>query len=209
MVAVCAPLYTIGDMPRKFIKRLLPDFHFIRTHRNLRFFGLRLHDPNLWHLNRRSASGATAIGLFWAFIPMPFQMLPAAACAIWLRVNLPISVVLVWITNPFTMPPIFFFNYKLGTWILDHPLKKLNIEVSDVTFELSLRWVMNEMGAIWQPLMLGSVIIATLSALVGYWGMRLFWRSHVVREWERRKKSRMPRRALQKHPPDHSSHDRG
>lgn len=194
-------------MAKKFIKRWLPDFHKIRTHKHLQFFGKLMHDPNLWHLNRRSASGAMAIGLFWAFIPMPFQMVPAAACAIWLRVNLPISVVLVWITNPFTMPPVFYFNYKIGTWILNHPMKKLNIEVSDVTFELSLKWIANEMGAIWQPLILGSVIVGICSSLIGYWGMRWFWRTHVVREWEHRKKVRILRRAQLKQQAGHPPHD--
>lgn len=177
----------------------MPDVHTIRTHKRLQFFGTLLHDANLWHLNRRSASGAMAVGLFMAFVPMPFQMIPAAALAIWFRVNLPISVALVWITNPFTMAPLFYFCYKLGTWILGYPVQNVNVEVSDVTFEISLQWLMNEMGAIWQPFLLGSLLVSSVSALIGYWGMRWLWRSHVVRDWERRKKVRMLRRASHRH----------
>jgi len=56
-----------------------------------------------------------AVGLFCAFVPLPIQMLLAAAAAIIFRVNLPISVGLVWITNPVTIPPMFYFCYKVGT----------------------------------------------------------------------------------------------
>ena len=82
-------------MPRHLIKRYSPDHEKIRNHKHVKVFGKLLHDPNLWHLNRRSVSGAFGVGLFWAMIPMPFQMIAAAATAIGLRTNLPLSVVLV------------------------------------------------------------------------------------------------------------------
>ena len=78
-------------MPKKFIKRLMPNHRTIREHKHLRFLGSLLHDPNLWHLNRRSASGAFAVGLFMAWVPVPFQMLLGAIGAIAFRVNLPLS----------------------------------------------------------------------------------------------------------------------
>ena len=95
-------------MAKKTIQRFLPDPNKIRHHKSLKIFGRLLQDANLWHLNRRSARGAFAVGLFFAFIPVPFQMVLAAAGAILFRVNLPISVALVWLTNPLTMPPIFY-----------------------------------------------------------------------------------------------------
>ena len=91
----------------------MPDHEKIRQHPQLnKLFGTLLHDPNLLHLNRRSISGAFFIGMFWAFMPMPFQMIPAAALAIYFRTNLPISIGLVWFTNPITIPPFFYFCYK-------------------------------------------------------------------------------------------------
>lgn len=170
-------------MAKKLIRRFMPDIHTIRTHKHLQFFGKLLHDPNLWHLNRHSVSGAAAAGLFMAFAPMPFQMIPAAALAIFLRVNFPISVALVWITNPITMPPIFYFCYKVGTWILSRPEKHF-------VFELSWRWLGTELERIWQPFLLGCFIVASISALLGYLSMRALWRWHVLRDWERRKRER-------------------
>ena len=68
-------------MPRKLIKGLLPDSATLRRHPHLARFGARLHDPNLWHLNRRAISGAVAVGLFCALLPLPGQMLIAALLA--------------------------------------------------------------------------------------------------------------------------------
>jgi len=178
-------------MARKLIRRYLPDPHKIRDHKHLRLFGTLLHDPNLWHLNRRSASGAFAVGLFMAFMPMPFQMIPAAALAILFRVNLPISVVLVWITNPITMPPIFYFCYSLGAWLLDTP-------VHAVGYDFSWEWITTELIRIWKPFLLGSFLVATVCAAAGYLGIRGLWRWHVVRDWERRKDRRLRERDAKK-----------
>jgi len=175
-------------MARKLIRRYLPDPHKIRDHKYLRLFGTLLHDPNLWHLNRRSASGAFAVGLFMAFVPMPFQMIPAAALAILLRVNLPISVTLVWITNPVTMPPIFYFCYSLGALLLDTPIRA-------VEFQISWEWLNTELHRVWQPFLLGSMLMSTFSAAIGFFGIRGLWRWHVVRDWERRKDRRLRERA--------------
>jgi len=140
-------------MAKKLIKKWFPHQDRIRHHQHLQFLGHRLHDPNLWHLNRRSVAGAFAVGLFCAMLPIPFQMVVAAVLAILARVNLPISVMLVWITNPLTM------------------------------------------GEIWEPLLLGSVLLGLVLGLLGYVGMRLFWRWHVLQRWQDRRRRRRARKA--------------
>ncbi len=177
--------YTEG-MPKRIIKRVMPDHLRIREHRHLRVFGALLHDPNLWHLNRRSVAGAFAVGLFMAWVPVPFQMILAAAAAIGLGVNLPIAVILVWITNPFTVAPLFFTAYTVGTWVL-------GTTASQFQFELSFEWLMNEMGARWKPLLLGCFLMGSVSGVTGYFAIRILWRWHVVRQWEQRKLKRQAR----------------
>ena len=90
------------------------------------------------------------------------------------------SVVLVWFSNPLTMAPLFYFAYLVGATILGIP------EV-EFTFELSTEWLMQSMGYIWQPLLLGCVIMGTISALVGYTAVRLLWRLHIVQHLKDRK----------------------
>lgn len=175
-------------MPRHLIKRYTPDPAALKKHKHLRHLGALLHDENLWHLNRRSVSGGVATGLFWAMIPIPAQMLTAALSAIFFRVNLPISVALVWLTNPITIPPVFYFNYVVGTWLIGAP--------ADVgEFQMSLEWIMAEINAIWKPLYLGSVITGTLLACVGYTTMRLYWRWHVLKRYRTRNggKAKVPK----------------
>jgi uncharacterized protein (DUF2062 family) len=174
-------------MARKYIKRFLPDVDSIRANKQLKIFGTLLHDANLWHLNRHSVSTAFAVGLFMAFMPMPFQMLPAALLSIFLRGNLPISVALVWITNPVTMPPIYYFCYKVGTWVLGVPPK-------NVEFAITWEWLSTTLMSIWQPFLLGCLIVSAASALIGYLAMRAFWRWQVVRDWQRRKSFRKSRK---------------
>jgi len=170
-------------MPKRIIKRFMPDQQTIRNHKHLQFLGTLLHDPNIFHLNRRSVSGAFSVGLFMAFVPVPLQMVLAAIGAIMLRVNLPISVALVWITNPLTIPPIYYFAYKVGTWILQTPAR-------DIQFELSTHWLMGELGVIWQPLLLGCFVSGVSFALLGNLSIRLFWRLYVGRNWLRRRQGR-------------------
>ncbi|EQM79787.1 DUF2062 domain-containing protein [Stutzerimonas stutzeri] len=170
-------------MPRRFFKRYMPHPDRIKTHKSLRFLGTLTHDPNLLHLNRHSVSRAMAIGLFWAMIPMPMQMLAAALCAVPARANLPIAVGLVWLTNPLTMPPVFYCNYKIGAWLMDTP-------VSPMPMELSLAWVRKMLDSHWQPLFLGSFVVAVVAALLGYVGTQLYWRWWVGRSWRKRQLNR-------------------
>ena len=171
-------------MPKRIIKRYLPDPYKVRDHKHLRFFGQLLHDPNLWHLNRRSVSGAFSVGLFAAFIPVPFHMVLAAAGAILWRVNLPISVVLVWINNPITMPPIFYFAYKLGAWLLGTSPNE------NIHFEVSFQWIIDQLATIWQPFLLGCLVLGSVSAVLGNVVVRLLWRLHVVRYLKRKRLKR-------------------
>ncbi len=170
-------------MPKKALKKLFPNPKTIQQHPSLQFLGTLLHEPNLWHLNRRSVSRAFLVGIFFAFMPMPFQMVAAAAVGVIVHSNLPISIGLVWISNPITIPPIFYFTYKVGTSILEVPARPFEIE-------LSLDWAMRELGAIWEPLLLGSLICALIFASLGYVGIRIFWRIHVIRAWRQRKLKR-------------------
>ncbi|MGS2720247.1 DUF2062 domain-containing protein [Paraglaciecola aestuariivivens] len=166
-------------MLKKFIKRFLPSHQVVKEQKVLSVFGTLLHDPNLWHLNRRSASGAFAVGLFFAFWPVPFQMWLAAAVAIPLRVNLPLSVATVWITNPFTMPPIFYGAYLVGTTVMGQPSNQFN-------FELSWQWVVASMETIGPAFLVGCLICSVVFGLIGYISLNYLWRLSVLRAWQHR-----------------------
>ncbi|OIP99409.1 MAG: hypothetical protein AUK35_07690 [Zetaproteobacteria bacterium CG2_30_46_52] len=170
-------------MPRQLFKRYLPNPKEIKNNKYLKIFGTLIHDPDLWHLNRNSVAKAFAVGLFCAWIPTPFQMVIAAGGAIMFSANLPISVALVWITNPLTMPPMFYVAYKLGAVILG---------VGELPFhmELSFEWLLHEMLQIWKPFLVGCLAMGVTFSLAGYFGIQMFWRWHVLRRWKCRKDAR-------------------
>lgn len=163
-------------MAKKTIQRFLPDPHNIKDHKSLKIFGRFLHDASLWHLNRRSARGAFAVGLFFAFIPVPFQMVLAAAAAIVFRVNLPLSVALVWITNPLTMPLIFYCTYLVGTLALNQPEQHF-------AFDAGWAWFLESLTTIGPAFLLGSLICASVASLISYICIDLLWRRSVSKAW--------------------------
>jgi len=166
-------------MPRKLIKRYLPHPDSVKENKFLSVFGKVIHDPQLWHLTRFSVSHAFMVGLFCAFIPVPFQMLLAAGGAVIFRANIAISVALVWITNPITMPFLFGFSYIVGMWAL-------GLDITNTEFSLSWDWISDNAA----PFLLGSVIAGTAAGAIGYSAIQLFWRMHVLHAWNARIKAR-------------------
>jgi len=173
---------------KKLLRSFMPDHHTLRQHRALAFLGTLLHDPRIFHLTRHSAAGGMAAGLFCAFFPIPGHMIFAAIAAIGFRVNLPVAVAAVWVTNPITIPPIFYLAYRIGSAFLDNP-------VEPVHFELTRDWLTTTFVHIWPPLVTGSLILAITSASLGYVVVRLlWWLAVVVKVRQRRQRNNVRER---------------
>jgi hypothetical protein len=170
-------------MPKNFLKSIVPSPARIRGIKGLEVLGDWIYAPNLWHINRYSASMAFLVGLFVAFIPTPGQVVMAAALAVLLRCNLPLSVGLVFLTNPVTMPPLFYLAYQIGALIVDVP-------VQDIEFELSFAWLGSNLAAIGKPFLLGCLICGLFFGSLGYLTINLLWRWRVVRHLKARKRRR-------------------
>ncbi|RZU45022.1 hypothetical protein EV700_1829 [Fluviicoccus keumensis] len=181
-------------MPKKFIRRHLPDPSRIARTPGLGFLRHHLEDPNLWHLNRRSASGAMFWGLWFAFLPMPLHTIPAVIAALVFRINLPLTVAMVWMVNPLTMLPCFYVAYDIGATLLHRPGLSLGeIELLIQMLEGLGRHHPNHPGALHlsgylEPFLLGMLVTGFLLGSLGYLGMNWYWRRHVLRSWEKRRK---------------------
>ena len=179
-------------MAKKIIRKVLPHPDVIMQNRWIKLLGPRLQDPSLWHINRHSCSLGVAVGIFCAFIPVPFQMLLAAVAAILLRVNILVAVPMVWISNPVTMVPLFYFCYLVG-------VEMLGIEPGRFEFQLSFGWLFEELAAIWQPFLLGCFAVGAITALGSFVLVRVLWHLHFLsRIKERAQRLKIRRRSRQK-----------
>ena len=176
-------------MAKKILRKFLPHPDVIMHNRWIKLLGPRLQEPSLWHINRHSCSLAVAVGIFCAFVPVPFQMLLAAAVAVWVRANILIAVPMVWVSNPLTMGPMFYVCYLVG-------LEVLGAEPEHFHFELSFNWLMSELSAIWQPFLLGCLIVGLIAALLLFVLVRVLWHLHILNHI----KVRAARRHNRRHP---------
>ena len=170
-------------MPRQFFRRWLPTPKTIEEHKALRWLGPVVSDPHLFHLNKHSVSVAFFAGLFCAFLPLPGHMAIVALLAILLRCNLPLALMLVWISNPLTMAPMLVLSYQVGLWVL-------NVPPGAVNWEFNWTWLSHQGTELLTPLFIGSLVTGLISGLIGFVSIRIVWRWKVVRRWETRKKLR-------------------
>jgi uncharacterized protein (DUF2062 family) len=183
---------------RKWLRRYTPDHAAVSENRWLAPFRNTLLHPRLWHLNRHSAAGGVAAGLFCGLIPGPFQMLGAAICAVVFRINLPLALVVTLYTNPLTIVPIYFVAFRLGKLFLPGegrfvaPPEYGDAGLFHWTGQL-IDWIAH-LGA---PLALGLVLLACLLAGLGYLAVRVAWRIYLLRYWHRRRRRHAQRSVAQ------------
>lgn len=172
---------------RRLIRRHLPDPSSIRHNRWMRPFAGTLLHPRLWHLNRHSAAGAIAVGLFCGLIPGPFQMPGAALACVLFRVNLPLALVTTLYSNPFTIVPLYLAAFTLGDWLLASggtftpPPPRGDASLGE-WMSAGFDWLL----ALGEPLALGLLLLAIGLAAFGYVAVKLAWRMHLMRALARR-----------------------
>jgi uncharacterized protein len=173
---------------RRHFKKYIPDHQAISANRWLRPFRNTLLHPRLWHLNRHSAAGAVAAGLFCGLIPGPLQMPSAALCAVIFKVNLPLAMVVTLYTNPLTLVPIYLLAYQIGRFFLarDTPF------VAPPEFDASQAMAWMEAMQLWmlgvaKPLGLGLVLLAVNLAIIGYFTVKSAWCLYLIRAHRKRK----------------------
>ena len=160
-------------MPRRFFRKFAFKRHEVSDRWFMTPFRHLLHDHRLWGIRRKTVVPAFALGLFVAFLPFPGHPLLAALSAIALRINIPVAALATFIANPLTMGPMYYSAYRVGAWLL-------SIEPGPINFELSLDWVTHTFTSIWQPMLLGSVLVGAIASLLGFVVVDLLWRNSLA-----------------------------
>lgn len=164
------------------LRRRLPRRDDIESHSSLKAFSAYWKDGELWAFNRNSIARGCTIGIFSAFLPMPFEMVVAVFLAIMLRGNVIFAFSLIWISNPVTWVPLYTPCYLLGAKILQlDPITLSEMTTLKLNLNLGYHYV-----ALW----LGCLIIGSVLAATTYFLINSLWRSQVRSEWEDRKKRR-------------------
>ena len=168
-------------MPRRYLRRISRQYRENQAAWYLRPFNAVLRHPRYFAVNRRSVTGALAIGVFISMLPVPGHTPLAVLVALLAGVNLGVAAVAAWANSPLTLVPVFYFEYRLGAWLLGTPLEAWPEEVTG-------EWLWAQLALLWKPLFLGALLTASLTAAIAYLGANLLWSWSVTRR--RRRKSR-------------------
>jgi len=133
-------------------------------------------------VNRRMITRGVAVGLFWGFIPMPMQMLAVMATTPLIRFNVPIAISMVWLSNPFTMPPMYYMEYLTGNFILGKE------GIDDI--ELTMAWFSANIGEIFLPLYVGTAFYSIVVTGLIYVLLNRLWIRSVHSEKHERNTAR-------------------
>ena len=189
-------------MPKKFLRRVLPNQKSIQQFSVSRRFTGRLDIPALWEVQRDKVAIGLAIGVFCGMIPGPLQMISALALTIIFRVNLPMALVGTFLTNPLTIVPLYMLAYMIGQSILGESNWRAlpELPVADWTAPITAiqNWT-NWIGDLGSPWLIGMLVLSCAMAALAYCGMQVVWRISqyvMMRNRLRQRQSRVNKRSL-------------
>lgn len=132
-----------------------------------------ISDDRLWVIERHSVARGVAMGLFMGlFLPVA-QFLFAIVGATVVRGHIAISAACTLVTNPLTVPPIYWLAYEIGNRLLPK-----GVDLAPA-WSHAQNWLAQ--SANWafthgMPLMTGLLVLALSSSLLGFAAVHLLWK---------------------------------
>ena len=152
------------------------------SHKKLRDFIKKYKiPPEYLSTSRKMISRGVLIGLFIAFIPMPMQMAAVLLFVPFVKFNVPIALAMCWLSNPVTMPPMYYMEYLTGSFLL-------GIEPAPV--EMTLQWFKDNLDNIFIPLYFGTAMYSIFGSLAAYFLVNYLWKLSVRRDRKLHRKDR-------------------
>lgn len=137
--------------------------------------------PEFLSTNRKMISRGVFLGIFIAFIPMPMQMGAVLLFMPLFRFNVPIALAMCWLSNPLTMPPMYYMEYLTGSFILG---------MKPEPVQLTLEWFSDNLNEIFIPLYFGTAMYSIFGSLLAYWAVNHFWKGSVHKDRKKHRKER-------------------
>lgn len=178
---------------KKRLRRWLPTAQTLQETKGFGWLSHYLHKhPMLWVMHRRGVALGVALGIGIGVFPVPLQMPVAMLAAVALRANVAAAAAATWLTNPFTMAPIWALAAYLGSFIIPQATPPTP-EAASASWQLaspstwpSALW---EQVTSWGPALLvgfplAGLVLGTVAYALVYWG----WEFLIMRERQRRLK---------------------
>lgn len=146
----------------------------------------RFLSPELWRFTRRSVPRGVALGLFAAFIIPIGQIFLAAFLALPSRANVPLAALVTFVTNPFTLPFWMVVANRIGEFFLRFEAAEAGVAAAAAESGMWAYLIMAyQIGA---ATLLGCLVLAVASPILGYFLSSWVWRAIVSRKRARRLK---------------------
>lgn len=124
-----------------------------------------LNATQLWEFTPSAIQKGVALGVACSWIPMPFHTTIAVFLAVLIDCNVLMVITSIWVANPITMPFMYYYAYELGSYIMD-------VHVDNLQFHLSIKDMLHDLHEIWQPFLLGCMILGIISGAIVYITLR-------------------------------------
>ncbi len=160
----------------------MPTREQMEQNRFIRPFAHRVLRSELWRFTRRSVPRGVALGIAAGIIIPLGQIFVAALLALPFRANVPVAAVTTFITNPATIPFVWWFANWLGSSLLrvdqNTYIAPVSTAMQSTEFDRFLEWLTGETLVT----AFGLVTLASVCASLGYLLSSWFWRWWVARK---------------------------
>jgi uncharacterized protein (DUF2062 family) len=169
---------------QRWLRTITPDRHALEKLWCMKPFAATVMDRGCWHFKRTSVIRAFSLGLLIAFVPpTPFLPLHLTLCVVlgmMFRLNMPVLFATVFLSNPLTWFPQIAGSIWVGA-------KLMGLNLVPVIHDLSHRNFRAHMGQLWEPLLLGALVLGLSAAALGYLLAQGIYRARVIYRMRRRR----------------------
>lgn len=155
------------------LRRQVPDKDTLLSQPWLRPVRPYLSDDRLWALERHSVAKGVAMGLFMGTLLPVAQFLFAVVGATLIRGHVAISAACTLVTNPLTVPPIYWAAYEIGDWLVPGPFTLDLGQVAAASWAgRAAEWLLTH----GMPLMTGLFVLAVAASVLGFLAVHMLWK---------------------------------